>query len=173
MRKWSKRVTVSAVFAGLALVGGVAFAAWTATGSGAGSAKATHLSFTVGSEDVSAYTGTALLYPGYAGGSLAVKVTNTSPFSITVSDVSWTGGTAASSASSGKGTCTGATGPGTVTLNGTGTVHNAESQAIAVGGSFQFDLANAVSMSTSAADGCQDASFAFGATDITVTANQT
>ena len=63
--KGTKKFTVGALFAGAMLAGSIAFAAWTASGTGSGYAKATNAQ-ALTTVDVSATTA-ATLYPGATG----------------------------------------------------------------------------------------------------------
>ena len=78
LRKLSKKATVVAVFTGMLMVAGIAFAAWTATGSGSGTAS----SLTAQTVTVNAATGPADLFPG-GNGAVFFTLTNTNPYSIT------------------------------------------------------------------------------------------
>ncbi|GIJ51274.1 hypothetical protein Val02_81600 [Virgisporangium aliadipatigenens] len=82
MRKITKRVAVIGAVSSLALGGGVAWAAWTVSGSGTGSAAAgSALELTA-----TGNTGTTLLYPG-ATADLAFTVSNPNPFPVNVTSV--------------------------------------------------------------------------------------
>ena len=87
-RSFSKRATIASLFLGILLVGSVAFAYWTASGSGNGYAKAAtpQLLSTV---DVSAST-TADLYPGGTG-TLKMQIHNPNSYAVTVTDIAATG----------------------------------------------------------------------------------
>ncbi len=87
-RSFSKRATITSLFLGILLVGSVAFAYWTAGGSGNGYAKAAtpQLLSTV---DVSAST-TADLYPGGTG-TLKIQIHNPNSYAVTVTDIAATG----------------------------------------------------------------------------------
>ncbi len=169
-KKWSKRLTVTAVFAGVALAAGVAFAAWTATGTGGGTAVATSLTFTV---DAVTSAPTGDLYPkSTATGTLRVKVHNTSPFAINVTDLSWTDATAADATSGGNPDGgTNACSESSVTLSGTGGALGSP-VLVSAGGTANVDYASAVKMATSADTDCQLATFTWTGTEITVTAAQ-
>jgi hypothetical protein len=144
-RKVGKKLTAGALFIGVAFAGGVAFAAWTATGSGNGYAQAkTAVALTT--VDVSAST-TAQLYPG-ATGDVLIKITNPNPYAVTVTSVAASG-----AITSDKGaTCNGATGV-------TYTAPTSPSLAVAAGASTQFTLTGAVAMSNASNNACQGAIF--------------
>jgi hypothetical protein len=80
----SKKLTLGALFAGAMLAGSIAFAAWTATGSGSGFAEATNAQ-ALTTVDVSAST-SATLYPG-ATGDVTLSIDNPNPYPVTVTDV--------------------------------------------------------------------------------------
>ena len=63
------------------LIAGVAFAAWTADGTGSANARAR----TAAPITVTAVTGTADLYPGFTDGDLSFTLTNTNPYPVTFS----------------------------------------------------------------------------------------
>jgi hypothetical protein len=144
-RKITRKVTVGALALGVTMAATVAFAAWTATGSGNGYAQAkTAVALTT--IDVSAST-TAQLYPG-ATGDVLIKITNPNPYAVTV-----TGLAGAGAITSNKGaTCDGATGV-------TYTAPVAPSLAVAAGASTQFTLTGAVAMSNASNNACQGAIF--------------
>ncbi|MGZ5343264.1 MAG: hypothetical protein ACXWF5_01100, partial [Actinomycetota bacterium] len=80
----TKKFTVGALFAGAMLAGSIAFAAWTASGTGSGYAKATNAQ-ALTTVDVSATTA-ATLYPG-ATGNVKIEISNPNPYPVTVTDV--------------------------------------------------------------------------------------
>jgi hypothetical protein len=82
--KRNTKLTVGALFAGAMLAGSIAFAAWTASGTGSGYAKATTAQ-PLGTVDVSATTA-ATLYPG-ATGSVKIEISNPNLYPVTVTDV--------------------------------------------------------------------------------------
>src|SRR5438552_4646382 len=122
-RRLTKRLTIGAVFMGVALAASIAFAAWTTGGSGSGYVAA-------GSEQdlttlsVAAST-TSLLYPN-GSADVKVKINNPNPYKVLVSQVnggsgSITSGDAACDASSGV-SFTDQAGSWTVPASGTLTV---------------------------------------------------
>lgn len=64
---------------------GVAWAVWSATGTGSGAAS----TVSANAVTVSATTGGADMWPGGPGGSLNFTVTNTNPYSVTFTQVSY------------------------------------------------------------------------------------
>ena len=144
-RMTGKKITAGALFLGLALAGTVAFAAWTATGSGNGYAQAkTAVALTT--VDVSAST-TPQLYPG-GSGDVLVKITNPNPYGVTV-----TGVTGAGAITSDKGaSCDASTG---VTYS----APTSPSLVVAAGASTQFTLTGAAAMSNASNNACQGAIF--------------
>jgi hypothetical protein len=77
-----KRLAVIASGLSVVLIAGVAFAAWTASGTGSGTAKA----LSAQTVTVQASTGTADLYPGSTG-AVYFTLNNTNPYSITFDKV--------------------------------------------------------------------------------------
>jgi hypothetical protein len=144
-RKLTARITAGGIVVGAMLAAGVAFAAWTATGSGGGYAKATTAQ-ALTTVDVSAST-PATLYPG-ATGNVKLSISNPNPYPVTVSSVS-----GSSAITSDKGAaCNAAT--GVTYSNQTGL-----SLVVPAAGSATFTLTNAVSMSNASDDSCQGAVF--------------
>jgi hypothetical protein len=144
-RTITKKLTIGTLFLGVTLAGSVAFAAWTATGSGNGYAQA-KTAAALTTVDVSAST-TAQLYPGGTGDVL-LKITNTNPYQVTVTSVA-AGGTITSD----KGAACNAT---------TGVTYTppvSPSLAVPAGASVQFTLSGAVAMSNASDNACQGAIF--------------
>src|SRR3954454_22653172 len=83
MKSMLKKVAVVAVAVGAMVAGGVAWAYWSASGSGAASATA----LTAQSVTVTAATGTAALYPGFTAGDLNFTLTNPNPYQVTFSSM--------------------------------------------------------------------------------------
>jgi hypothetical protein len=144
-RKLTARITAGGIVVGAMLAAGVAFAAWTATGSGSGYAKATTAQ-ALTTVDVSAST-PATLYPG-ATGNVKLSISNPNPYPVTVSSVSGNG-----AITSDKGAACNAS-TGVTYSNQTGL-----SLAVPAAGSATFTLAGAVSMSNASDDSCQGAVF--------------
>ena len=87
-RTFSKRATIASLFLGILLAGSVAFAWWTAGGTGTGYAKAATAS-PLTTLDVSAST-TNDLYPG-GNGTLTIQVHNPNTYAVTVNSITATG----------------------------------------------------------------------------------
>jgi len=96
-RAFSKRATIVSLFLGVLLAGSVAFAWWTASGSGNGYAQAATPA-ALSTLDVSAST-TADLYPGGTG-TLTIEIHNPNSYAVTVTDIAANG-----AASSGNAAC--------------------------------------------------------------------
>lgn len=141
-RKVTKKLTVGTLFLGVALAGSVAFAAWTATGSGNGYAQATSAQALT---TVNATT-SATLYPG-ATGDVFVKITNPNPYQVTVTAINGNG-----AITSDKGAACDAS-TGVAYTNQTG------SWVVAGGATTQFTLSGAVAMSNASDTTCQGAIF--------------
>lgn len=146
-----KKLTAGlAVTIGLLLMAGVAEAAWSTSGSGTATAKATTASA------LTAVTGSSatatLLYPGMTAGDLVMNVTNPNPFPVTIQSVT-VGSTTPSSVSGGSG-CTVAN-SGVTFANKTGLSLSVAANATAA----TVIVPGATTMSTSSDNGCQGASF--------------
>ncbi len=87
-RTFSKRATITSLFLGILLAGSIAFAWWTAGGSGSGYAQAATAA-PLTTVDVSATT-VADLYPGGTG-TLKVQIHNPNTYAVTVTDIAATG----------------------------------------------------------------------------------
>ena len=145
MKKLAKKLSLASVLIGAMLAASVAFAAWTATGSGDGYAKATTAQ-PLATLDVSAST-PATLYPG-ATGNVKIKIDNPNPYPVRVTSVAGNG-----AITSDKGAaCDASTGV---------TYTDQSSLTLDVGASTSatFTLAGSVSMSNASDDSCQDAVF--------------
>jgi hypothetical protein len=97
-RAFSKRATIVSLFLGILLAGSVAFAWWTASGSGNGYAEAATAA-NLSTLDVSAST-TGDLYPGGTG-TLTIQIHNPNGYAVTVTDIA----AGAGSATSGNAAC--------------------------------------------------------------------
>ncbi|EOD65665.1 hypothetical protein [Amycolatopsis vancoresmycina] len=149
-----RRVLVVTTVVGATLGGGIAVAAWTSSGSGAANAKAgTASAPTTGAVPASAFAG-GLLYPGGPAGDAKILVNNPNPYPVKVTSVA------------ANGTPTGSGGTGTCTTTGVSfaTQTPTTGNTVPANGSTTLTLANAVSMSTAADDGCQGALFAIPVT---------
>jgi hypothetical protein len=133
----------------LCVTGGTAYAYWTAGGSGTGSAAAAVAS-PLTTSPVAVTSG--LLYPG-ASGDVRIRVVNSNPFPVTVTDVVGTGVVTSSAGSA----CDAATGVAFADVSGA-------SLAVPAGGAATFTLAGAVSMDNSSDTSCQGATFTIGVT---------
>ncbi|MGY2083629.1 hypothetical protein [Blastococcus sp. SYSU DS0539] len=140
-----RRIGVLAVLF-LALLGGsVAVASWLVDGTGPGSAKAA----TVAELGVSAGTPTASLYPG-ATGDLAARVSNPNPFPVMLTGATF--GAVTVTPVDGR-TCTAAD----VAVSGPVSLSGITLPANSVG--INVTVPGALTMLTTAADGCQGATF--------------
>ena len=141
----AKRVSAGTILLALMVGGSVAFAAWTATGTGEGYAKATTAQ-ALTTVDVSAST-TATLYPG-ATGDVLIRIDNPNPYAVQVTDVA---GSGAITSDAGAG-CDASTGlsfsdQSGLTLN------------VPAGSAASFTLTGSASMSNASANSCQGAVF--------------
>jgi hypothetical protein len=127
-----------------ALIGGsMAYALWTANGTGSGSAKA----LTAQQITVNASTGTADLYPGFTGGKVFFTLTNPNPYAVTMTNM-----TSGAITSSDPTNCPASN----VTV---GTASGLSLAAAANSTSAQQSISNVVSMAAGAPDGCQGVTF--------------
>ncbi|MGZ4189181.1 MAG: hypothetical protein ACXVQ5_05010 [Actinomycetota bacterium] len=149
MRK-HRRMGILGAFLAVLLLAGVAFAAWTANGTGSGNAKAV----TAATVTVNAVTGSADLYPGGSAGRVYFTLTNTNPYAITFDKLTAASVTAVSGGIGGSPAC--ATTDLTVsTLPITGL-------SLTVGAnttSATQNIAGVVAMNSTAPDSCQGAVF--------------
>ncbi len=142
-RRLPRRLSLTAVvFAGL-MAAGIAFAAWTATGTGSGYAKATTAQ-ALTTVDVSATTA-ATLYPG-ATGDVELEISNPNPYPVRVTSVTGNGAITASDPGCNAGSVS-FTDQDPVTLD------------VPASGSASFTLSGAVTMGAAANDACQGAVF--------------
>jgi hypothetical protein len=145
-----KRVTVIAILAIAGSVIGVAIAAWTTGASGSGQASAG----TATSMTISAGTPSTSLYPT-ASADVAATISNPNPYNVHVSSISL----GAITGDGGHSGCNTATGTVTSPQTNAGAGCDVPATVGAVNGSANVDLANAISMSNSANDSCQGATF--------------
>ncbi|HZQ77989.1 MAG TPA: hypothetical protein VFE55_11705 [Acidimicrobiia bacterium] len=136
-----KALAALGVFAGVAVAANVAFAAWTADGTGSGSAKATA---SVPVSTVSA-TPTAQLYPG-GSADLKITIKNDNGYPVRVTQIN--GSTAITS---GNPTCDASNGVTFTNTTGQWDVPATSQQT--------FTLSGAVRMSNASVDACQNATF--------------
>ena len=139
-QRWTRRlVTAGAGTAALLMASGIAYAAWSQTGAGTGTAAVGNTAPLTAIATIS-----STLYPG-SSATLTVTVSNPNPRPVTVTSVGLTGPVAASA---------GCTTPGvTVTLPATVSV------TVPAGSNAPVTLANSVAMSTSSSSDCQGATF--------------
>jgi hypothetical protein len=143
-RRLGKKLTVGAVFVGVALAASIAFAAWTTGGSGSGYVAA-------GSEQdlttlsVAAST-TSLLYPT-GSADVKVKINNPNTYKVLVTNID--NGTG--SILSGDATCD--------TSNGVSCANQAGSWTVPASGTLTVTLTNAASMSNASVNACQGKTF--------------
>ena len=146
-----KLLAVPAIGAAL-LAAGVAFAAWTSTGTGSATAKAT----TAVDSVITAATSPSDLFPGTVS-SVTVAISNPNEYPVVVNSIS------AGSSPLVNSLCT----AGTVTsdarpIDATGLVQSDGSKTIAAGGSGTYTLTTR--MSTSAVDACKSQTFSLALT---------
>lgn len=151
LRTTRKTLVVVALVGGM-LAGGVALAAWLATGTGTGAAKAVTAETLV----VADGTASADLYPGMADGDLYLTVENTNDYPVAITAVE----TAAGSITSDAGLdCQGAdTG---VSLDA-GSIELSET--VAANSTISFTVPDVVNMSNASDDSCQGAAFSIPVT---------
>ncbi|MDQ6726887.1 MAG: hypothetical protein M3066_12080 [Actinomycetota bacterium] len=137
----------------VAVIGaGIAFAAWSSTGTGSGTAQARSATNSV----IAAGTSAADLYPG-ATQSVTITVSNPNPYSVLVTSIS------AGSSTLVNGTCV----AGTVTsdakaLDATGLLQTNATKPIAASGSGTYSIIT--HMTTGAVDACQGQTFSLALT---------
>jgi hypothetical protein len=143
-----RRITVASVALGVLLAAAVAYAAWTATGSGSGYAKAgTAQALTT--VDASASV-TNTLVPG-GSGDFAITVSNPNAYPVSVTAVTLNG---APVGSGGIGTCT-TTG---VTIS-QAAIDATLPFTVPAGGTHTDVVASGASMDNTSSNGCQGATF--------------
>lgn len=148
MRTFSmRRLAVTAALAAGALSAGVAVAAWTATGTGNSQAA----SLTAQQLTVTARSGAADLYPGFADGDVYFTVNNTNPYPVTFTTASFGAVTSSDTA---------ACASTNVTLDATASV----SLLVPANGSADHRIADVVTMIAAAPDGCQSKTFSIATT---------
>jgi len=140
-----RRLTAGSIMLGVLAVGSIAYAAWTASGTGSGYAKATTAQ-ALTTVDVSAST-TAQLYPGGTG-DVTLRIDNPNPYPVRVTSVSGTG-----AITSDKGAACDAS-TGVTFADQTG-----QSLDVPAGSAVTFTLSGAVTMSDASDNSCQGAIF--------------
>jgi hypothetical protein len=144
-RKWLRRITAASVALGIMAIASVAYAVWTASGTGQGYAKAgTAQALTT--VDVSAST-TATLYPSGTGNVL-LRINNPNPYPVRVTSVSGNG-----TVTSDKGAACDAS-TGVTFTNQTGLTLDVPGSSAAT-----FTLTGAAAMSNASDNSCQGAVF--------------
>jgi hypothetical protein len=145
LHRYGLRLSAATIATGALLAAGVAFAAWTATGSGNGYAKAQTVQ-ALTTVDASGST-TAQLYPGGTG-DVVISVSNPNGFPVTITAVSGNG-----TITSDKGSACNAS-TGVSFTNATGL-----SQVVAASTTTTFTLTAKASMSSASDNTCQGAVF--------------
>jgi len=143
--RWYRRITAGSILFGIILVSSIAYAAWTASGSGQGYAKA-GTAQTLTTVDVSAST-TASLYPSGTGNVL-IRISNPNPYPVLVASVTGSG-----TITSDKGAACDAS-TGVSFTNQTGL-----SLAVPASSAATFTLTGAAAMSNASDNTCQGAVF--------------
>ena len=148
---WPRRVAVMGTAVAMTFGTGVAFAAWTSTGTGNAMAKAGNSTTPTTTDLTAAAVTTGPLYPGGAAGDVYIKVNNPGSYPFKVTDVT------------GNGTITASGGTGTCTTTGVSytnqTIAAANQVSIPAGDNATIKLAGAVSMDNTSQTGCQGALF--------------
>jgi hypothetical protein len=143
--KTTKKLTAGTIVLGVALAASVAFAAWTATGTGSGYTQATTAS-ALTTVDVSAST-SAQLYPGGTS-DVKIEISSPNPYPVLVTSVVGSG-----AITSDKGAaCNASTG---VSF----TDQTSLSIAVPAGGTTAHTFTNAASMTNASDNACQGAIF--------------
>ena len=142
-RKLKRKVAMLGLAAVIVAAAGTAYALWSSTGSGPGRAEAIEAQ----SITVTAATGAADLYPGFAGGDVHFTLTNPNPYPVTFTSMA----------------------PGAITSSNPGscaaslvTVDPASGLGLTVGAGQTTgtqSIADVVALDASAPDGCQGVSF--------------
>ena len=149
MKRVLKKLAVAGLAVGVVAAGGIAYAMWSATSTGSGNAKA----LTAQTITVTAATGAADLYPGFAAGDVYFTLTNSNPYPVTFT--SMTAGTVTSGAPS---PCPSSN---VTVANATGlSISVPANESVGVARS----IADVVTMVGAAPDGCQGVTFTIGLT---------
>ncbi|HEX2039730.1 MAG TPA: hypothetical protein VHF47_08365 [Acidimicrobiales bacterium] len=148
--KLGKRLAAVGVGVAVLMVAAVAWASWTADGSGPGSAKAVERKTLT----LSGSSAAAQLYPG-SNGDIVVVINNPNPYKIAVSSVgSGTVADITSDASGCSGTGTGLSYRWSGDLSVTTTA-----PVVAANGTYTLTITNGLAMSNSVVDACSGATF--------------
>ncbi|MDX6287170.1 MAG: hypothetical protein QOG53_2655 [Frankiales bacterium] len=142
-------VTGAAIAGAAVLAAGIAYAAWSSSGTGSGRASSGSAVVVT----VSASTGPADLYPGFTAGDVSFTLTNTNPYAVTFTSM---------------------TTPGTAVSSDPTACPNVNVTAVAKAGlslvveanstSEPLSITDVVGMATDAPDGCQAKTFDIGLT---------
>lgn len=165
--KWTRRTIVMGSAAALVMSGGVAYAFWSSTGAGTGTANASQ--FQAVTANVTTVSSSATtLYPGSGATPIIINIHNPNAFTVKVTGVTLTDGQVPSGVSGAKDSTACTAAASAVTLIGsasvtglTGTIPGNSDGTVTVPGG--------VKMASSSAEGCEGASFTF-TTGIAVTA---
>lgn len=157
--RWTRRLGALAIANIAVISGGIAYANWSTSGTGKATANAGAAQAVNGSVTTVA-SAAALLYPGNTVG-LIVNVHNPNSFSVKISAVTLTSGTAPDANG-----ITGAKTPAACTPAASGvTLQTAsltnQSVSVAANGDATVTVPNGVGMAATSDDGCQSASFTF------------
>lgn len=144
MNARTRAISVGAAVVAL-VAAGLVYAAWTTSGTGSGTAKATSAQ-ALTTVDASATT-TASLYPG-ATGNVTIKISNPNPYPVRVNSVT---GNGAITADAGH--------PGCATTGVSFTDQTGQTIDVPANGQNEVTLNNAASMSNASDSGCQGATF--------------
>lgn len=146
-----RKILTASVAVAVLLVAGVAFALWTAVGTGSGRARATTaVNATVNPVNCTPEPACIDLYPGYTGGDLYFTITNTNPYQVTFTDM--TAGTVTVDADHAA-ACPASSITVQSPVTGLSLVAPANSTTA------QLSINNVVTMIAAAPNGCQGASF--------------
>ncbi len=151
-RTFSKRATVVSLFLGILLASTVAFAWWTASGTGSGYTQA-ETAAALTTVDVSAST-SAQLHPGGTS-DVILRISNSNSYAVTVTNINGSG-----AITSGNATCDNASGP--YTGNGVSYTDQSGSWLVPATGTLNVTLTGAAAMANSATtsnDSCQGKTF--------------
>ncbi len=143
LRPRKKILVAGGVVAGL-MASGVAWAAWTANGTGNGYAQATTAQVLT-TDDVSATT-VAQLYPG-GSGDVKLTINNPNPYAVQVTSIT------------GNGTITADTGHSGCTTTGVSFTNQTGTWNVAANDETSVTLTGAASMSNASLNACQGATF--------------
>lgn len=153
-KRTTRRLTAATLFLGVALAGSIAFAAWTATGSGSGYTKATTAS-ALSTVDVSAST-SAQLYPGGTS-DVKIRISNPNPYPVLVTSVVGVAGPSGAITSDKGAACDASTGVSFTDQTGQSI---AEPAAVgAVPGTANVTFTGAAAMDNTSDNTCQGAVF--------------